>query len=366
MKKKHIVIDARESGTSTGRYIDKLVEYLHELRPEHTITVLTKPSRVEYVKSIAPRFRVVVSRYKEFTFAEQFGLYRQLKKLKPDLVHFGMTQQPILYRGKSVTTIHDLTTATFKNPAKNAAVFFVKQIVYRAVIRIAARKSVTVITPSEFVKDAVAKFARINSRQIIVTYEAADKISDKPCAVPELEHKQFFLYIGRPQPHKNLATLVNAYVSLRQKHPEVRLVFAGKKDVLYKRMEKDIRTRGIRNVVFTGFVSEGELRWLYEQAQAYVFPSLSEGFGLPGLEAMAHKTPVISSNASCLPEIYQDGAIYFNPHDTNALAETMARLLKNQKLRNNLVRKGEAVARQYSWKRMAQQTLDIYRGALDI
>jgi hypothetical protein len=92
-----IVIDARESGTTTGRYVDKLIENLHALKPEFEFVILTKPDRVGFLKTRAPNFKVMESNFREFTFAEQIGLKRQLKSLKPDLVHFSMTQQPAFY-----------------------------------------------------------------------------------------------------------------------------------------------------------------------------------------------------------------------------------------------------------------------------
>lgn len=363
--KKHIVIDARESGTSTGRYIDKLIEYLHQLKPNYKITVLTTKKRREYVEQIAPSFSVVVSRHKEFTFAEQIGLLRQIRRLKPDLVHFGMTQQPILYRGKVVTTMHDLTTARFRNPNKFWLVFKIKQFVYIIVSKIVARKSTLVITPTEFVKEDVAKFARINSRKIVVTYEAADKISDPVDPVGELEGRQFIMYVGRPQPHKNLRRLVDAFGSLAQEYPGLRLVLVGKKDGAYRELEQYTHDKGIKRVVFTGFASEGELRWLYENAAAYVFPSLSEGFGLPALEAMMHGAPLASSIATCLPEVYQNGAEYFDPLDIEDMARVIKKVLSDQKLRQKLIANGHHVAKQYSWKRMAEQTLEVFGQALD-
>ena len=362
---KHIVIDARESGTSTGRYIDKLIEYLHRLRPKFNITILTKPSRVEFIRSIAPKFEVKKSSVKEFTFAEQIKLLGQIKRLKPDLVHFGMTQQPILCRGKKVTTIHDLTTARFNNPAKNKVVFWIKQRVYEFVIKLVAKKSATVITPSEFVKDDVARFAKINSRKIAVTYEAADNISDSPEPIGELENKQFIMYIGRPTPHKNLDRLVEAFMSLRQRHPELHLVLAGKKDELYWALEKDLKKRGIKNVLFTGFVSEGQLRWLYENTACYVFPSLSEGFGLPGLEAMIQGAPVASSNATCLPEIYGEGAEYFDPKNVEEMADVIEKIIVDKKLQKKLITNGKKQASKYSWEKTARQTLEIYEDILN-
>src|SRR6185312_12742625 len=108
----------------------------------------------------------VASRYKEFTFAEQIGLFWQLLVIQPDLVHFAMVQQPILYFGKVVTTMHDLTTLRFNNPSKNPLVFWFKQRVYVWVNFIAAHKSKAVIVPTEFVKDDVARNMRTNSRKI--------------------------------------------------------------------------------------------------------------------------------------------------------------------------------------------------------
>lgn len=360
-----IVIDARELRTSTGRYIERLLHYLQQLESKHEYVVLLKPKDMDSWKPSNKKFRTVACRYKEFGLGEQIGLLKQLHGLKPDLVHFGMVQQPILYQGRVVTTMHDLTTTRFRNPAKNWLIFTVKQVLYKVVNRIAAHKSATIITPSEFVKNDVAKFARINSRKIIVTYEAADIIPDPPEAAPELEHKQFIMYVGRPQPHKNLDRLVEAFGSLRQEFPGLRLVLAGKKDVLYKRLERQTAENGITNVLFTGFVSEGQLRWLYENTAAYVFPSLSEGFGLPGLEAMVHGAPVLSSNATCLPEIYQDGALYFDPLDVGDIADKIRTILNNSAKAKTLSDKGAKVAASYSWKRMAQQTLAVYDGVLE-
>jgi len=111
-------------------------------------------------------------------------------------------------------------------------------------------------------------------------------------------------------------------------------------------------------------VSEGELRWLYEHCAAYVFPSLSEGFGLPGLEAMQHGAPVVSSNATCLPEVYGDAAHYFDPLDVQAMADAINEVITDKDLRARLIAAGHTQAATYSWKRMAEQTLAVYKTAL--
>lgn len=358
------MIDARESGTSTGRYIDKLVEYLHKQKPDFDFTVLTMPGRVSYLKSVAPDFKIVQSTYKEFSMAEQTGFLKQLKALNADLVHFGMTQQPIFYQGKVVTTIHDLTTARFTNPAKNRLVFKIKQMVYRWVIKKVARKSYALITPSNFVKSDVAQYAKIDLDKIAVIYEAADKINKLAEPLPNLVGKKFLLHVGRPLPHKNLNRLIDAFIKLKATHPDLQLVLAGKFDDNYQLLKNYAVKKSAKDVIFTDFVSEGQLRWLYEQATAYVFPSLSEGFGLPGLEAMIHGTPVVSSDATCLPEVYKDGALYFNPLDADDMATKISEVLDSPQLCHSLVTAGKIQAAKYSWDKTASRTLNVYKSVL--
>lgn len=367
---KHILIDNRESGTSTGRYVDKLVENLHAIQPQqapdYAFTILAKPHRLEYLQSIAPGFTVVPTGYKEFTFGEQWGFKRQIESLHADLVHFPMVQQPVWY-GQSpvVTTMQDLTTIRFRNPSKNALVFTLKQQVYKWVNKRVARRSVAIITPSEFVKQDVMNYTGISGDKVTVTLESSDAIPDKPEPVAELAGKQFIMYVGRPLPHKNLLRLIEAFKLTQQQFPELRLVLAGKKDVLYQQIESQTQSEQIANIVFTDFVSESQLRWLYENCSAYTFPSLSEGFGLPVLEAMRHGAPVVSSNATCSPEIYGDAALYFDPLDPADIAAQIVTMLSAEKLRQDFIRKGHVQASKYSWERMARQTLEVYQHVLE-
>jgi glycosyltransferase involved in cell wall biosynthesis len=359
-----VIIDARESGTSTGRYIDKLVEYLHKLKPEFEIVILAKSHRLEFFKAIAPRFKVERCDYKEFTYGEQYGLTWQLYGMKADLVHFNAPQQPVLYFGRAVTTVHDLTTIRFNNPSKNYLVYKFKQRVYKWVVKRVAKKSIRLITPSKYVKDDLAKYAGVDPAKITVTNEAADKITAAAEPVKDLVGKKFIMYVGRPLPHKNLPRLAETFEQIKKTHPDLKLVLAGKKDALFERLERRVKKQGISGVVFTGFVSEGQLLWLYQNCAAYVFPSLSEGFGLPGLEAMQAGAPVVSSNASCLPEIYGNAAHYFNPKDQADMAGKISEVLDNPELRASLISAGKVQAGKYSWQRMAEQTLAVYKKVL--
>lgn len=357
-----IVIDARESGTTTGRYIDKLEENLYHLKPSYDFVILTGSSRLDHIKKVAPSFKVVESNFEDFSFAEQLGLKKQIQGLRPDLVHFGMTQQPILYRGNVVTTIHDLTTARFNNPAKNPVTFKFKQLVYRWVIKRVASKSKIIVTPSQFVKDDLISFAHINPSKVVVIHEAADKITQAAEPITSLKGKQFLFYVGRPNPHKNLDRLVQAYKTLALSHPNLLLVLAGSQDKNYQNLEKLIAKENLTSQVFMlGRVSEGALRWLYENCAVYVFPSLSEGFGLPGLEAMVHGAPVAAANTTSLPEIYGNAAVYFDPTDPSNIADAINSVLSDTKLRESLKLKGKSQAAKYSWRTMAEQTLDVYK-----
>ena len=359
-----IVIDARELRTSSGRYIERLLNYLQRTKSEHEFIVLLKPGDMAGWEPTNKNFSKVACPYKEFTFAEQLAFKRQIESLKPDLVHFAFPQQPILYRGKTVTTIHDLTTLRFYNPDKHPLVFKFKQKIYAAVIKKAVVKSAEVISISEFAKSDLIDFSHIPESKVTVTYEAADAIPDTPTPLPDLQNSNFIMYVGRPTPHKNLERLIEAFQLLHGQHPSLRLVLAGKKDANYRRIEETVHARGIKNVYFTDFVSESQLRWLYENCEAYVFPSLSEGFGLPGLEAMIHGAPVVSSDATCLPEIYEDAAHYFDPTHTQAMADAINEVLTDKSLRKTLIDTGKQQAKKYSWQRMADQTLEIYEKAL--
>lgn len=359
-----IAIDARELRTSTGRYIERLIHYLQIVDKKNDYVIILKPEDVDSWRPTNANFSKIACTASEFTFAEQVAFKKQLEHLKPDLVHFGMVQQPVWYKGKVVTTIHDLTTLRFVNPAKNPVVFKIKQRIYSYVIKKAARKSAYIITPTLYVKNDLINYTGISSMKIIVTHESADPITDAPEPVLELEGKRFLMYVGRPTPHKNLERLIEAFVELQKDRPDLVLALAGKKDLNYLRIENKVKAKNINNVIFTDFISEGQLRWMYEHCATYVFPSLSEGFGLPGLEAMVHGAPVVSSNATCLPEVYREAAEYFDPLDTKAIVRAIDRVLTDTTLRKELISAGKRRVKDFSWERMAEQTLKVYEDAL--
>lgn len=359
-----IVIDAREYPTSTGRYVRKLIENLEKLKSEHEFVVLLLPKDFDTYEPSAPNFSKLAAPFPEFTFSEQIGFLRFCRNLKADLIHFGMIQQPVLYRGLKVTTAHDLTTVRFKNPLTHPVVFAIKQSVYSYVVKSMAKRSKYIITPTDFVKNDLINYTSVSPDKVFVTLESADAIEAPSEEYKELKNAKFLLYVGRVHPHKNIKRLIDAFGLLQKENPILKLVLVGKKDVLAEQNLEYAKQKGIKNVIATGYVSEGQLRWLYENCAVYCFPSLSEGFGLPSLEAMKHGAPVASSNATCLLEVNGVAAHYFNPLDVNDMAEKINDVLTDNKLRSDLIKKGSEQVKKYSWRRMARQTLDVYNKCL--
>ncbi len=364
-----IAIDARIIPTTTGRYVERLVEYLQDVDKKNEYFILVRKEDLDYWKPRRKNFKIVEANYGDFGFSEQLGLLKQLKQMNVDLVHFAMPQHPILYRGPFVTTIHDLTMfhplATPGNTIRNGLIFKLKLFVFSFVFNHAARHAKHVITPSRNTKvELIERVSRVDPEKVSVTYESADKISANAETVKKLEGKDFLFFVGRAWPYKNIQLLIDAYAIAKEKHPNLRLALAGKKESFYEELEAYAKGKGIKDVHFLGFVSEGELRWLYENATAYVFPSFAEGFGLPGLEAMIHGAPVLSSSATCLPEVYDDGALYFDPNSPEELAGLVNKLMTHPDLRRNLIEDGKKQTAKYSWEKMAKETHQIYMDAL--
>lgn len=356
----NVAIDARIISTSTGRYVERLITYLQQVDTTNTYTILVCKKDQDYWRPTAPNFSVAIADYAPHSFAEQLGFLIFLYKHKFDLVHFCMFNQPLLYFKKHVTTVHDLTILRIYNKDKNWLVFHIKQLVARFVFLAVSRTSAHIITPSQFTKDDYVRFSRIPESRMSVTYEAADKLPSPSEPYKSLIEKQFILYVGRQPDYKNVRHLITAHQLLLETHPDLQLVLAGKIDSIAQSNKDWAAKQGYQNIIFTNFVSDQELAWLYQHCQAYVFPSFMEGFGLPGLEAMVEGAPVASSNTSCLPEVYGDAAQYFDPSDPKDMARVIDSFLQSETLRADFVARGKKHAATYSWLRMAEQTHDIY------
>ena len=313
----------------------------------------------------AKNFHLHIVKYDHYTWGEQIGLARYLYRLKADLVHFIMPQQPLLYTKTSITTVHDLTLVHWQNLDKNKLIYTVEQTIFKYLLKRVSKRSKFVIVSTNYVKKDLLKFVNINPTKVIVTYQATEPLTKaRPEPIEQLVDKPFLLYVGNAFPYKNLKRLVEAFVLLKKDHSDLQLVLTGKKEFFYKQIEEFAKQQAVSDIHFLDFVSDEALSWLYQKADAYVFPSLSEGFGLPGLEAMQYKVPVISSDATCLPEVYEQAAHYFNGTDKDDMARAIHEVLSNQSLRQFLIEKGNQQILKHSWSELAQKTHQLYKQSL--
>lgn len=359
---KHLVIDARILGTSTGRYIDELLRHLKPLAKEIKITIIVRSETVEKFEIAKSPYHIVISDYKMYSLSSQIILAWKLYRLRADLVHFAFQFTPLLYRRPYIITIHDLTQLRFKNSKGSNFLYTTKQNLLKFAIKSSAMRAKHIITPTKYVADDVSAFFKISRKKISVTYESGDIYHGKKITpIKELASKDYIFCVGTAHAHKNLYRLISAFQLIQKDHENLHLVFAGKNDIFYERLKQFVDESNISNVHFLGYISDEQLNWLYKNGLSYIFPSMSEGFGLPGLEAMSHQCPVISSDATCLPEVYSDAAVYFNAYDIIHMAKVISETIYNEQLKKLLVSNGNQLIKKYSWKKMATETEQIYR-----
>jgi glycosyltransferase involved in cell wall biosynthesis len=282
---------------------------------------------------------------------------------------------PALVPMPLVVTVHDLTDVLTPQVGTSPIVqagrlFFARRALLRAS---------RVLAVSHSSKRELSRAFRVPEGKIEVIYNAlderflseplspdADRILERHAVTPP-----FVLYAGNIKPQKNLARLIEAFAVVKAElrddpfFGQLKLLLIG--DDLGKHPDLRravVRTRLREDVRFLGFVPHHVLRVFYAHASAFLFPSLYEGFGLPPLEAMAHGTPVLTSNVSSLPEVFSDAALLVNPENVFEIARGIRQILTEGVLRETLVRNGFECVRKYSWERAAKQILQVYEDAV--
>jgi glycosyltransferase involved in cell wall biosynthesis len=305
---------------------------------------------------------------------EQIKLPRLISQLSPDITHFPHFNVPVLLSRPYVVTIHDILMHKQKGMEATTLplpVYYFKRLGYKAVFRKAVVGSKRIIVPSKYVKREIADYYKVPLEKIVVTYEGLDeqiRSSLPSYALYRRYHLRapYFLYTGNAYPHKNLKRLIEAIVQLNHHSAKkVSLVIASARNVFTHRLEKVTAKLKAREYVrLLGFVPDDDLGTLYKNATAFVFPSISEGFGLTGLEAMAHGTLVIASDIAVFKEVYRDNAIYFNPFDYSSIVKAMEEVLEMEsKDRQKIIAKAREFIKKYTWEKTAEETLRIYKQA---
>lgn len=372
-KKKRIGLDARfygPLGKGLGRYTKEVVDRVVQDTQNEYVVFLSEENFSEFDDS-APGVKKVMVKARWYSLREQILFPLLILRERIDLMHFLHFNVPILTPTKFVVTIHDLILTKFptlRATKLSPALYWFKNLVYRFVIWLAVWRSEAVIAVSKFTKDDIEEQFSVKSEKVHMIYEGVsdaiknvDNIDDKQIILGYNIESPYIMYVGNAYPHKNLEGLIRIFSKIGEKRPDLSLVLVGKMDYFYTQV-KDFakKYQNKVNIVFPGYVPDEDLAVLFRQAEAYVFASLYEGFGLPPLEAMSQDCPVASSNKACMPEVLGDAALYFNPENEAEAADKIDKLISDKKIQEQLIMLGKKQVAKYSWNRCAKEILKIY------
>ena len=373
---RHIILDAlavENSKTGVGQYVQELLQELLEKAPKDMFfSVMMHPSldmKHPLVKLVGHRKNAEIMWFD----IPAIGLKRDIKfllkrgKLKCDLFHCLYSNHPLFFKGKQMVTIHDLKYVL--HPEFMGSKGKLKSIYLKNLMRHAAKHCQKLITVSESTRNDLLKvFPHMSglAERTEVVYEAATVSMKENPEIKERFHldKPYFLYLGELRPHKNVGRVIEAFMKFKAELAEgadVRLIVAGKPHKSFVMPAGSHRD----DIIFTGYVKDDDAYTLYSNARAYCLPSLYEGFGLPILEAMKCGCPVITSDFSSTAEVAGDAGLLVDPLSVDAIADAMTKVYTDEAFRQELIEKGYAREKEFSWADTAEKTLAIYKEILD-
>jgi glycosyltransferase involved in cell wall biosynthesis len=294
-----------------------------------------------------------------------------LRKQHLDVVHIPHHEGFFVPPGKCVVTIHDCVHVKF--PLENLSRFMRYKIYLRT--KRAVETASRVLAVSKSTRDDLVNIFDLDAQRITVIHNALDErftvASGGEDRTTVLERYQlndpFVLYSGRIRPHKNVHRLIEAFAVLKnelagdERYARLKLIVIGDELSRHQYLRLTVVRSGVQqDVRFFGFVPYRTLQVFYQSAALFAFPSLYEGFGLPPLEAMANRTPVLASNTSSLPEVLGDAALLINPENVFEIARGMKSILTEETVRERLVAKGLQQISRFSWRSAAMQVIEAY------
>lgn len=340
--------------TGVSRYIRQLVEGLSRIDSRNHYCVFTSRGLDSFIPQ--PNFQFVSTDVDPYSPTrrivwEQVVLPGLLRRYRIDVLHSPMNVMPFLCSCASVVTVHDLSFLL------HAATHASRRNLYlKGATALSVRRSDALITFSESVRAEVVEHYRARPDKIRAIPLAP---TPGPGTTGVLPRRPFFLCVGTLEPRKNLAAVFAAFARIRDQVPHDLLV-VGAKGWRFEGLFESVRRLGIEErTVFTGYVDDATLTSLYAHAEALIYPSLYEGFGLPPLEAMAHRCPAIVSSTPSLVELTGDAALQVDPYDVEGMATAMLRVTQGP-LREKLARKSLERAACFSWQQTAEDTLAMY------
>jgi ADP-heptose:LPS heptosyltransferase/glycosyltransferase involved in cell wall biosynthesis len=355
----HVVVDARMANDGgIGTYLRQLLPRIARSRPEWRFTLLGDPSALSAMQAEHVSVRACG--------APIYGVREQIEvplQVPADASVFWAPHYhfPVLLRRscRLVVTVHDVAHLALPQGS------LLKQGYARAMFSQVASRADAILFDSEFSRHEMARFVASRGTNAVAplgvdeSWFAADSASSRPLDDP------YIVYVGNWKRHKNIPALLRAFGRVRKKIPH-RLVLIGRRDGLNidKTIDGEMAALGDR-VLHVGEIDDAQLRRWVSHADALVTTSLYEGFGLPPLEAMAAGCPTVVSNAGSLPEICGDATLYVDPRDETDIAARIVEVLTDAELRGQLIERGRARARGFTWEQCAATTVGVLERAME-
>ena len=374
-----IALDIRRmTEFGVGTYIRNVVRTLGRLDHETSYFLIGSPARIKEIGPLPPNFRTVPLAHPERSFKSYWEFRTIVKRLECDLVHIpNLFSVPRGLPCPYVMTVHDmlehLARARQQTGFWGAWHFQWTKHVLKGAARIFA--------VSNFTKIEIEKLFGIPSARIDVVYNAIDErflhghasAADRQLISERYQvNYPFLLYAGRISPHKNVVRMIEAFSALKtelqkdQAYPDLKLIIIGDDVSGNPDLRRTVIRSGVQHDVrFLGFVPIEVLRTFYDAAKIFVFPSLYEGFGLPPLEAMAHGTPVVTSNVSSLPEVVGHAAVLVHPENVFEIMRALHRVLMDQPLREKMKERSYRQVTKFSWETSVRRIMEVYGEVLD-
>ena len=370
-----VAIDIRRiTEFGIGTYSRNVVRALSRLDQENQYFLIGPPGRVAEMGALPPNFQNVPLLEPDNTPRGYLQFRALLKELDCDLAHiphlFGMPRGlPCPY----VLTVHDV----LEHMARTNGHSEFRRLLNFQFTRLTLKRAARIFAVSSFTKSEIQRLFGVTSQHIDVVYNAIDERflsghatdADRQLLIERYQvNYPFLLYAGRISPHKNIVRIIEAFSALKgelekdDKYPGLKLIIIGDELSKHPDLRRTVIRGGVQNDVrFLGFIPIDVLRVFYDAAKIFVFPSLYEGFGLPPLEAMAHGTPVLSSNTSSLPEVVGNAAVLVNPENVFEIKRALHCLLTDQGLREKMKRRSYEQVKRFSWDVSVRQILSVYK-----
>jgi glycosyltransferase involved in cell wall biosynthesis len=370
-----IAIDIRRmTEFGVGTYIRNIVRTLGRLDHETTYFLIGSPAKVKEIGPLPNNFHTIPLAEPEHSLKSYREFRTIVKRLKCDLVHVpNLFSVPRALPCPYVMTVHDMLEHLSQPRQQTGFRGSLHFQLTKRVLRGAAR----IFAVSNFTKLEMEKLFGVPAGRIEVVYNAIDErflhghasAADRQLIAERYQVTYpFLLYAGRISPHKNVVRMIEAFSALKtelekdQAFPDLKLIIIGDDVSGNPDLRRTVIRSGVQNDVrFLGFVPIEVLRTFYDAAKIFVFPSLYEGFGLPPLEAMAHGTPVVTSNVSSLPEVVGNAAVLVHPENVFEIMRALHRVLLDQPLREKMKERSYRQAAKFSWEKSVRRIMDAYR-----